>query len=68
MRELTLAEMELVEGGNPIVIAGAVVVGVALVGGLALLAYAAHNDCDGSLEISDEGIKIEISCSDGGGG
>lgn len=67
MRELSLVEMELVEGGNPLLIAGAVIVGAAVVGGIALLAYAVYNDCDGSLEISEEGIKIEVSCSGGDG-
>ena len=68
MRELSLVEMELVEGGNPLLIAGAVIVGAAVVGGIALLAYAVYNDCDGSLSISEEGIEIEVSCGDGGGG
>lgn len=68
MRELSLVEMEQVEGGNPVLIAGAVIIGVAVVGGIALLAYAVYNDCDGSLEISDDGIKIEVNCSGGEGG
>ena len=67
MRELSLVEMEQVEGGNPVLIDGAVIVGLAVVGGIALLAYAVYNDCDGSLEISDEGIKIEVSCGGDGG-
>lgn len=66
MRELTRVEMELVEGGNPLLIAGAVIAGVAVVGGIALLAYAVSQECDGSLEVSGDGIKIEVSCGGGG--
>lgn len=62
MRELSLVEMELVEGGNPLLIAGAVIVGAAVVGGIALLAYAVHNNCSGSLNVNSEGIAIEVTC------
>lgn len=62
MRELSLMEMELVEGGNPLLIAGAVIVGAAVVGGIALLAYAVHNNCSGSLSVGNDGIKIEVTC------
>ncbi|MBP6595889.1 MAG: hypothetical protein KA187_00215 [Arenimonas sp.] len=62
MRELSLVELEQVGGGNPLLVGVVVVGAVAVVGGIGLLAYAVHERCSGSLEVSDEGIKIEVTC------
>lgn len=62
MRELSMVELEQVDGGVAPVVAAAVVVGVIAIGGLGLLAYAVSRDCSGSLEISGEGVKIEVEC------
>ena len=67
MRELTAFELEQVEGGNPLLIGVAIGAGVVALAGVALLAYAVYNDCSGSMEISQEGIKIEVTCPGGGG-
>jgi hypothetical protein len=65
MRELSTVELEQVEGGNPVVVAVAVVGVVAVVGGIGLLAYAVHERCSGSMEVSDKGIKMEVTCPGG---
>ncbi len=65
MRELSNVELEQVEGGNPLVVGVVVVGALALVGGIGLLAYAVHEKCSGSLEISETGIKIEVTCPGG---
>lgn len=62
MRELSHVELEAVGGGNPIVI-GVVVAGAVLAAGaLALAAYGVSEGCSGSVEISTEAIKVEITC------
>lgn len=63
MRELSAFELEQVAGGNPVVVAVVAVGAVAVVGGIGLLAYAVHEKCSGSLEVSDQGIKMEVTCS-----
>jgi hypothetical protein len=69
MRELTQTELGMVEGGNPAaVVVVPVVIGVVVLAGLALLAYAVHENCSGSLEISDEGLKVEVTCPGSSGG
>ena len=61
MRELTMVELEQVEGGNPVVVA-AVVVGTVALAGVALLAYSVHEQCSASMTISTEEIEIEVDC------
>ena len=65
MRELSMVELEQVEGGNPLLVGALVVGGVVAVGGLALIAYGVSQGCSGSLEISEEGIKVEVTCPAG---
>ena len=62
MRELSNVELELVEGGNPILIGMLAVGGVVAIGGLGLIAYGISQGCSGSMEVSTEGIKIEVTC------
>lgn len=62
MRELTTLEMELVQGGNPLLIAAAVAAGVISLASLALLGYAVSMGCSGSLTISKDGISVEVTC------
>lgn len=67
MRELSMVEIEQVDGGvAPLVVLG-IAAGVVAVGGLGLIAYGVSKGCSGSLEISSEGIKIEVSCPTGTG-
>lgn len=62
MRELNHVELEMVGGGNPIVI-GAIAAGAVLAAGaLVLAAYGVSQGCSGSVEISTESIKVEITC------
>ncbi len=61
MRELIDVELQAVEGGNPAVIVP-VAVGVVVLAGIGLLAYAVYNDCSGSVSLTDEGLKIEVNC------
>lgn len=61
MRELTQMELEMVEGGNPAA-AAIVVAGIVILAGIAVVAYAVYNECDATLEVSSEGITLEISC------
>jgi hypothetical protein len=62
MRELTHVELEMVEGGNPVVVAGVVIAGALVIGGLVVLAYGISEGCSGSLEVSSEAVKIEVTC------
>jgi membrane fusion protein len=62
MRELTMVELEMVEGGNPLLVGALIGAGIIAVGGLALLAYAVHEGCSGSLSISADSIDIEVTC------
>lgn len=62
MRELSHVELEMVEGGNPVIVAGVVIAGALVVGGLALVAYGVSEGCSGSIEVSSEAIKIEVTC------
>lgn len=62
MRELSSVELELVEGGNPVAVGALVLAGIAVVGGIGLMAYCVYNDCSGSLEVSSNGIKAEVTC------
>lgn len=62
MRELSQVELEMVGGGNPLVV-GVIAVGAVLaVGGLALVAYGVSQGCSGSIEFSSEAVKIEVTC------
>ena len=61
MRELTMVELEQVEGGNPVVVVG-VVIGTIALAGVAVLAYAVHEQCSASMSISAEQIEIEVDC------
>ncbi|HLT05582.1 hypothetical protein [Arenimonas fontis] len=61
MRELTVVELEQVEGGNPLVI-GAVVAGVTIIAACGVATYAIYKECEGSVEVSSEGVKIEFNC------
>lgn len=63
MRELSMVELEQVDGAGAPVVVAVVVVSVIAIGGLALLAYAVSEQCSGSLEISTEGVKVEVDCS-----
>jgi lactobin A/cerein 7B family class IIb bacteriocin len=70
MRELTQMELEQVDGGVAPVVVVPIVIGVVVLAGLALLAYGVYNDCSGSLELNEQGLKIEVQCPakpDGGG-
>lgn len=62
MRELSMVELEQVDGAGAPLVAIIVVVGVVAVGGLGLVAYGVSRDCSGSVEISDKGIKVEVTC------
>lgn len=62
MRELTNVELELVQGGNPLLIAAAVAAGVISLASLALLGYAVSLGCSGSLSITKDGITVEVTC------
>lgn len=62
MRELSHVELEAVGGGNPVVIGVIVVGGLLAAGALALAAYGVSEGCSGSVEISTEAIKVEITC------
>ncbi|TNJ35531.1 hypothetical protein [Arenimonas terrae] len=62
MRELSHVELEMVEGGNPVVVAGLVIGGALLIGGLVVVAYGVSQGCSGSVEVSKEAIKVEVTC------
>lgn len=66
MRELTAFELEQVEGGNPLLVAVAVGAGVIALAGLAVIAYGISEGCSGSMEVSQQGIEIEVKCPVGG--
>ena len=67
MRELTMVELEQVEGGNPVVIGAIVGAGVIALAGIAVVAYGVSEGCSGSVTISTEEIKIEVTCPPPGG-
>ena len=59
MRELSLMEIDAVDGGiAPLLVVGGVL-GLAVIG---VVAYAAYNDCSASAEIGKDGIKVQIDC------
>lgn len=62
MRELSHVELEMVEGGNPIAVGVLVGAGVIALAGLAVVAYGISEGCSGSMEVSAEGIKVEVTC------
>ena len=62
MRELTMVELEQVEGGNPVLIGALVGAGVVALAGIAVVAYGVSEGCSGSVTISAEEIKIEVNC------
>lgn len=68
MRELTMVELEQVEGGNPLLVGALIGAGIVAVGSLALLAYAVSEGCSGSLTISADSIEVEVSCPQPSGG
>ena len=62
MRELTICEMEQVNGGeNPLLILAGIV-GAAVGGGVGLMFYATIKGCDSSMEVTTESFKIEVDC------
>jgi lactobin A/cerein 7B family class IIb bacteriocin len=65
MRELNMVELEQVDGGVAPLVVLAVGAGVIGLGGLGLVAYGVSKGCSGSLEISSEGIKVEVTCPGG---
>ena len=62
MRELSHVELEMVEGGNPLVVGAVIGAGVIALGSLALIAYGVSEGCSGKMEISEKGIKVEVTC------
>jgi hypothetical protein len=62
MRELSHVELEMVEGGNPVAVGVMIGAGVIALAGLAVVAYGVYNNCSGSMEISSDGIKVEVTC------
>jgi lactobin A/cerein 7B family class IIb bacteriocin len=65
MRELSIVELEQVDGGVAPLVVLAIGAGVIGLGGLGVLAYGVSKGCSGSLEISSEGIKVEVTCPGG---
>ena len=62
MRELSHVELEMVEGGNPVAVAAVAIAGALLIGGLVVVAYGVSQGCSGSVEVSSEAIKVEVTC------
>ncbi|MBO9716851.1 MAG: class IIb bacteriocin, lactobin A/cerein 7B family [Pseudoxanthomonas sp.] len=59
MRELSVMEIDAVNGGiAPLLVVG----GVLGVAAIAVVAYAAYKGCDASVEIGKEGIKLQVEC------
>ncbi|KFN51298.1 class IIb bacteriocin, lactobin A/cerein 7B family [Arenimonas composti] len=61
MRELTQMELEMVEGGNAALVP--VIIGIIVLAGVAVAAYAVANECDVSFEVGVDGMSFEIDCS-----
>ena len=62
MRELSHVELEMVGGGNPVAVAAVAIAGALLIGGLVVVAYGVSQGCSGSVEVSSEAIKVEVTC------
>lgn len=65
MRELSMVELEQVNGAGAPVIAVIVLVGTVAVGGMAVVAYGVSKGCSGSMEVGTDGVKLEVSCPGG---
>lgn len=68
MRELTQMELEQVDGGVAPAVVVPIVIGVVVLATLAVLAYGIANDCSGSVELSEQGLKVEVTCPSPEGG
>lgn len=61
MRELELVDVSCVEGGGaliPLLVVGGVL-GLAAIG---VAAYAVYNNCSGSVEVGEDGVKLDFDC------
>lgn len=71
MRELELNEMEVIAGGNPLLIgaiAGAVVMGgmvVVAVVALPLIGYGISQGCSGNVKLGPSGVEASVTCPTG---
>jgi lactobin A/cerein 7B family class IIb bacteriocin len=59
MRELSLMEIEAVDGGIAPLLAVGAVLGLAAIG---VVAYGAYKGCSASAEIGPDGIKLQVDC------